>query len=125
MRYYYDDPLAAAWMADKFGMRYVDGFNVSIRGDADDPVTFANYFAARLDEPDMYIHPDSLSLLELQMGDLVYIENWYDNPNSRFPYVQINIVELLERLKKEATCTIIQRNGLAFMWPKSTNDSAG
>lgn len=106
-RYYYTDPLAAAWMAKHHGVRFVllDGSAVSegmmgnqIRGDWD-------YGA-------FYIHPDSLHLLEPQAGDLL---SWASGLHIGSPhYFGSDCVE--EGLENH---TIIQRNGIAFMWPES------
>lgn len=66
VRYLYTDPLAAAWMAKQFGMRFCDrtGFSVSA-----DPSMW--YMADRHHiAGSLYVHPDSLHLLEPQQDDL-------------------------------------------------------
>jgi hypothetical protein len=100
MRYYYDDPLAAAWMADKFGMVFrhytylVTGFCNIYDGD---PAPFGTVF---------YIHPDSLDLLEPMVGDLMRGSN-----NKAAMYY-------MGDTQPKPTAHIVQRNGLAFMWPR-------
>jgi hypothetical protein len=105
-------------MAIDFGMQFTEW-----RWDADRfcfvPTTIND------DEPDerLYIHPDSLHLLEPQVGDL--IKQWgsqagvpiYDigamngKPCYFMPNNSFNYLSSMER--------IIQRNGIAFHWPES------
>ncbi len=71
MRYYYDCPLKAAWMHKHFGMRFdvyepvfeIDGFSFAYIDRADGYEFSEGQF--------IYIHPESLRLLEPQVGDLV------------------------------------------------------
>lgn len=88
MKYYYTDPLAIEWMADKFGMTYHI---------ADDKKTF--------------IHPDSLHLLEARKGDMVTGYNRYDTEYCIVPYGSWHM--------KYDNMKIIQREGIAFMWPNA------
>jgi hypothetical protein len=111
MKYYYTDPLAAAWMAKHHGMRFIAaGLEVWVR-------TLAQLNEITDEMPAGYqieVHPDSVHLLDPQEADagndldhnLVIFLNgaWHDwgvdewtlNP----PY------------------KIIQRGGVAFMWPE-------
>src|SRR4051794_7466770 len=61
-RYFYTDPLAAAWMARHFGMRYQA---------LPSHITSYDFIEGSLDGGDgpYIIHPDSLHLLEPQIGD--------------------------------------------------------
>lgn len=109
---FYTDPLAAAWMLRHHGM----GFNVS-SGVAEnikhiriwDEIT--DYYRPG---NKFYIHPDSLHLLEPQVGDLVSVNNGQD---AGIAFHQ----DFIDALKTNYTSfahqvTIIQRNGIAFMW---------
>lgn len=109
MKYYYTDPLAAAWMAKHFAMKFENN-----------PTAFSYSFMhgdlAHYHEK-YYIHSDSTPIMEPQIGDMV------TNIGK-----QANIVDKLgEDVVYHANSTftskeyakIIQRNGIAFMWPES------
>ena len=58
MRYYYTDPLAATWMAQKFGMKFESDFDFA--------VMIIQYDLMRRNGKkvsNIYIHPDSENLL--------------------------------------------------------------
>jgi hypothetical protein len=133
-RRFYTDPLEAAWMAKHFGMRFeilkprlpIDadvrevpycsgGFIGVTTWDGD------KMLGSRPHHPDevLYIHPDSLCLLEPQTGDIGeeggftfkyggFIGGW-NNGNWDKPVYP----------DRAAAVRIIQRNGLAFHWPES------
>ena len=92
MRYFYTDPLAAQWMDEKFQMRFVD---------PSEPV----WWHVDPIPPKIFVHPDSLHLLEMRHGDIILDQN--GNPD-----VQAGEMS-------SAGCKIIQRKGIAFMWPES------
>jgi hypothetical protein len=123
MKRFYTDPLAAAWMAKHFGMRFCPD---------EDGIEF-NAYEFHLSEKGfegewnmdaiLYIHPDSLHLLEPQVGD------W-----GRGPYAGevIGISESLITIHvperhngKSHFCQprsefkVTSRNGSPFMWPES------
>src|SRR5271166_6517651 len=110
MRYFYTDPLAAEWMMDKFGMEFETdkGQRISI---------FDGFFLAENDRSNIdkaYIHPDSMHLLEPQVGDLVSeCGNFHIAESSCEPQFIIPITNYSKAAK------IIQRNGMAFHWPES------
>src|SRR5579863_1248979 len=60
-RFFYKDPLAAAWMTAKFGMEFIDLITGRI-----EPSDIGTALYTR-----GYVHPDSLHLLEPREGDLV------------------------------------------------------
>lgn len=123
MKYYYSDPLAAAWMAKHFDMwlflgTYPDDF---------DSYRFRNwqhcqddwvYRQERLGQaaPRFYIHADSLNLLEPLEGDLVedgdmeYEVVWRDHQGLRVDTSKGTIMPTGLR--------IIQRDGKPFFWPE-------
>lgn len=80
-RYYYTDPLAAAWMAKHFGMRfsneglydaksaYACHINASGWSGGGGPVDIICSDRGRYK---FYIHPDSLPLLQTKEGDQIY-----------------------------------------------------
>jgi hypothetical protein len=111
-RLYYSDPLAAAYMAKHFGMRFEFGERyVSERWSselgADEQAIIEScltttdaYDPKHVDK--YYIHPDSLHLLEV-------------NPKSDLTLA--GIANAMDAMPPVAN-RIIQRNGLAFMWPE-------
>lgn len=110
-RYYYTDPLAAAWMAEYFGMRFIGDEGQDL--DLADGCGFwrggTYYFYDN--EKLIYIHPDSVHLLEPQEGDLLWVATpeglaaeFHQSPS---PYGGNQ--EVIET---------IQRNGKAFHWPE-------
>jgi hypothetical protein len=134
-RQFYTDPLAAAWMAKHFGMRFTacwlgPGPQREYECMPDDW-----HFEVHDNRTGRYyIHPDSLSLLEPRKGDLVSL-----------PYGEYGIIESLEENGKVACGTIhgiaimnrymplkaysarglvpahesiIQRDGKPFFWPE-------
>ena len=104
-RYFYTDPLAAMWMAKKFGMRYCvpNGSSQTLRNLLCDP---------RFKwEAGVIIHHDSLHLLEPRVGDVM----------GGFALLEIASDMCLNMLKQHKLdgneFIIIQRNGIPFMWP--------
>ena len=146
-RYFYTDPLAAAWMAKHFGMmfgiRHFDKF-------VPEPIYFNGVWAAAklVDEildfdPDvaLYVHPDSLHLLEPKVGDMImhgsYKREQDKNPEGWTAVLVTGLLppEFESELRAESGVTkplcyaydeeimichrIIQRDGIAFHWPES------
>jgi hypothetical protein len=127
-RRFYKDPLEAAWMANRFGMRFQKlGY-----GECPWPYGMFHDFHLRLmteqaDDgiyhrdglPRFYIHPDSLHLLSPQEGDegvdgyglQVVFEG--DSWTRRHP-----VAASADR-EAEGQVVIDKRNGIAFMWPES------
>lgn len=109
-RYFYPPSRGhhAACMAIDFGMQFTEW-----RWDAD-RFCFAPT-TANDDEPDerLYIHPDSLHLMEPQELDILYRTNGYCQTVG----VHIGVPKTVAQLA--AGAVIIQRNGLAFHWPES------
>jgi hypothetical protein len=75
-RYFYTDPLAAAWMAKYFGIKIM--LNDPDRGPELKAEEIAAYITAEAEgdtsdrDTRYYIHTDSLHLLEPRIGDLYY-----------------------------------------------------
>lgn len=119
MKYFYNDPLAAAWMAKHFGMRFnfiCEDEGILYRPTNSDFIDSVCGIWERI----AYIHPDSLHLLEPHMGDYI------------IEHAQTHDVFLIDDAGYGKSCTlleaqawikegdrIIQRNGMAFMWPES------
>lgn len=115
-RWYYDDALAAAWMAERHGMKFEFG-------DLRYPEHAIRHRAYRREPIKTYVHPDSVALLEPAMGDLVRDEGWLINSDASSPmmpqlYQRISIAEYRDVVRARGHYEIIQRNGLAFHWPK-------
>lgn len=105
-RYFYTDPLAAAWMARHFGMRPKEEVGSPI----------VRQFPAPIELPyRAYIRPDSLHLLEPIDGDLLLVKAQHP-----FYVSSTNIADLLKCIERDGWIyAILQRNGTAFMWPES------
>lgn len=125
-RYYYTDPLAAAWMARHYGMMFGIRHYEKIIWDCEaqgmsgdwHPIKDWEHIAADAADgnaqPAYYIHPDSLHLLEPQVGDLV-----------RWGYNRKDVCEGVFTWSSSADLhsdnwgQVFQRNGIAFHWPES------
>lgn len=121
-RGYYDDPLAAAWMQKHFNMEIytvakwcTHGLVVTIEEAL--MINGGGIEGCKPTGDKWYIHPDSMKLLEPQVGDWCYGElfgdgNPFFNGPRLFPWENNDFVEENKNFK------IIHRNGLAFHWPK-------
>lgn len=124
MRYYYKDALAAAWMAKHFGMKFglenCGKIEWNCIGTLDSPWTPLEDWKDIIDpisaHEKLYIHPDSLHLLEPQDGD--YAENRAGNLCSLGGGAEIEVGEEREVRRRKNGYKIIQRNGVPFHWPE-------
>ena len=101
-RYYYTDPLAAAWMAKHYGMmfgiRHYEKiiWDCEAQGMSGDWLPIKDWERIAADaadgnaQPAYYIHPDSLHLLEPRVCDFTMLGG-----------------------------QVFQRNGTVFHWPES------
>jgi hypothetical protein len=143
-RYYYTDPLAAAWMAKHFGMKleaeYFDDEKAEYEL-SDDVFDFVHMDYSGCDTMEdvlevggtrkIYIHPDSLPMLEPAKGDLIHIVRGFCSCHK--------VVDDVARGSRRKGVTgvwsagehwditskeplhdweIILRNGIAFHWPE-------
>lgn len=108
-RYFYTDPLAAAWMAENFGMLFIPS------DENEEKVTVFGKFVFPCRA---YIHPDSLHLLEPQTGDACSYP--VTDPNYFFKYEPSHPIA-----DSDMDAKIIQRNGLPFMWPEKEEVANG
>jgi len=111
MKYYYDDPLAAAFMAKHFEMKFLAAKEIQeIRILCEIP------YVIEQNHSPYYIHLDSLHLLEPVLKDVIYTE-------LKVGGVSIELLQSEERVN-QAPCfmsrgaKIIQRNGIPFHWPE-------
>jgi hypothetical protein len=123
-RFFYTDPLAAAWMAKHFKMDF--------RIDDPDGKVFLETLLHGLREwrdataasmgYKFHIHPDSLPLLEPQLGDVVesqQVDGVYDVVVSDDIYCGRGDRNTnLKDVKKHGD-KIVLRNGIPFMWPEN------
>lgn len=129
MRAFYTDPLAAAWMAKHFGMKFLDSprqkyktcqFRQASAHDHYDGTVWAEI----IDHEDVkvYIHPDRLHLLEVRDGDLRVRDG--DLFRAELQYGMADghphLVEVFldEDGDYGSIPRIIQRNGIPFHWPE-------
>lgn len=118
-RYYYTDPLAAAWMHAHHGLDF------DAEGRSGIHVVWGIELPVR-PGPKYYIHPDSLHLLEPQVGDIVAIRVTaeFDEKNQTFierTYCNEAEPDTLAIVQKTLSKGgyILQRNGIAFMCPEA------
>jgi hypothetical protein len=142
--YFYTDPLAAAWMAKHFGMVLGHGYKTDIAY-SDTPEECEEFILldyTGIDTPftRWWVHPDSLHLLEPQIGDLIHVwreihanggmegydqtwglvaeqrDQWSWTPEKVKGW--LNTYYNDEVMKNVRKATIIQRNDTPFMWPQ-------
>jgi hypothetical protein len=143
-RYFYTDAIAAAYMAKHFGMKFGIKHNGKIAWNCISEALNNNSWGP-LATPDdildpisrhecLYIHPDSLHLLEPQKGDKVSYswgqtdEGWDEvkaivssgdegyavtGNGERCVLIDSGDYPYISRITR-----IFQRNGLPFMWPQ-------
>lgn len=112
MRAYYKDALAAAWMSKHFGMKY------QIEDDGeyfDCPYADLNKLEA------IYIHPNSLPLLEPMVGDV--FETKGNRGVKGYRIIKHVLTDTIvynsgSHYPKDGIAKIIQRQGISFMWPE-------
>lgn len=114
-RWFYTDPLAAAWMAKHFGMHFTDIDQLEVF-----PL---NWTSPLLHGVRMYVHPDSLHLLEPQVGDMIShlgMRAWRIDATDGYAYFHPKMPnESIDRFTLKADMPkIIQRNGIPFMTPE-------
>lgn len=114
-RYFFTHPLAVAWMNDRHGMRFCFPDGREVPEDMDINPSLMGF--------KFYIHPDSLHLLEPQVGDIFMnigsdplngVEIW-ESPQ----IMDKGCLNIHNKYQKNHLPKIIQRNSIAFMWPKS------
>lgn len=99
-KFFYTDPLAAAWMNIKFGLQFVE------------PLPYEILQKPEQGKDQIYhIHPDSLHLLDTKEGDVLE-DLTTVRENKRVSYQDGDSRGLCDSDK------IIQRNGISFMWPE-------
>ena len=98
---FYDCPLQAAYMAKHFGMliKHPCGGIYTLSA------LLCEETDERIEKPKKYIHPDSMKLLEPQVGDLILEDG---KPYYVLQQIGDNFI----------SSQIIQRGGLPFHWPK-------
>ncbi len=136
MRYYYEDPLKAAWMQYAYGMKLE--FLAESNGematwnrlwfylgdffkDRTPEEKLLNPHTTSFRQDKIYIHVDSLHLLKPQVGDFLSTAQ-YRKP---WQLDDISVLEMFCRVHPEPLkggFRIIERNATAFMWPEIEND---
>ncbi len=115
MRYYYDDALIAAYMLKYHGMAF-EWEGCAYEGDSlhsffvefDSGALYSNTLGTKY-----YVREDSLHLLESRNGDVVTVkQQGYPERIEKWQWGNLGIVQ-----------QIIQRNGVAFHWPKSATST--
>jgi hypothetical protein len=133
-RWFYTDPLAAAWMAKSFGMcfwhpelfggRKIEPHSTieQLGSDIDSGSWTASDYSDYLLGIQPYIHPDSLHLLEAKPGDVVRVVG-RDGRNPTEPISNLYVGKIqhdaIGVVMYPEDIQIIQRNRIAFHWPES------
>lgn len=151
-RFFYTDPLAAAWMHMEHGFEYrgihhlfanahypEDAISAQDLGDL-----IESYVLDGASDSKIYVHPDSLHLLEPKPGDAVEFDRWHwdrqrheDMKNAPYKPHYGSVIECGKGEWLEVVSAgvgwdttfgghpfamrhkIIQRSGLPFHWPES------
>lgn len=119
-RYYYTDPLAAAWMAKHFGMRFTDTQGVELEwcGEFNCFHLPDGQGLSQAWDGKHFIHPDSLHQLEPQVGDegidAFGTQVEFKNGEWRIPHPVASSADEWAT----SPVSIDKRNGLAFHWPE-------
>jgi hypothetical protein len=133
-RFFYTDPLAAAWMAKTYGMQFSRSKGEGVyahRTLCDWDWNHNTHKPARF-----YIHPDSLTLLNPQVGDIVSVgslalaadgsgQAWLDQNGPYGVWIEFEggffgIDDTA--LTWNPASKIIQRDGKPFFWPLREGD---
>lgn len=140
-RYYYDDLQSVAWMIRKFEMSFVgeSGQPIALEMRSDNVPYIAETFLPHSPAyfKKCYIHPESLALLEPQVGDILFCTkyNFFDEGQNSIIITGIRPIDsngdygpfydygnddwlVPDDIKY---FKIIQRGGIAFLWPKLKN----
>jgi hypothetical protein len=115
-KYYYTDPLKAAWMLQEYKVKFQEGFYINGGlDDRDGSWLDANDFNQRL-----YIHPDCYEMFKPQVGDLVEAIALIGNKNKFGVVNEVNDTWIASDkfIYETKTVKIIQRNGKAFFIPE-------
>lgn len=108
-RYFYTDPVAAAWMAKHFRLKLTAG---SFCLQAESVDTFLRRLAEGMEVDKIVVHADSVGLLEPKVGDMVE-----DDSRAKVRVLAAQHFPYEANLKQ-----IVQRNGRAFIFPAKVND---
>lgn len=149
MKYYYTDPLKAAWMWQEYSFKFMRK-NPFVASEAqkealmmigrewtqyvDCENNFDGFFVAdshcgddiEAAEDEYYIHPDCHEMLKPQIGDLMNINDDFrylstDHKGEKCIYEAYDYTDLKD-VTEINTYPIIQRNGKAFFMPEVEND---
>lgn len=119
-RVFYTDPLAAAWMAKHFGMIFIEPeTNTESEEIYCDPEWIVgNPWKIK----NFIIHPDSTHLLNSEVSDIIQFGDFTGNVTAvghDRVLVESRIGVTKATLIDSRNIRIIQRNGMAFIWPES------
>lgn len=136
---YYTDPLAAAYMAREFGVRFHDENNAVEYGDnyklyglldfiepvywpGDEPPVEIEKYTAAYER--YYVHPDSYHIFDPQEGDRDEDGYTYDSKIEAWvslPHFDENYGELVT-MKGPKESKTARRNNEPFFWPESEEE---
>jgi hypothetical protein len=114
VRYFYTDPLAAAWMAKHFGMKFNEGLP-TVEFSSDPVGRNMTAVLVTVDDlfPRFHVHPDSLHLLKPRVGDSTSDGTVDENMG------ELQVHHIYEYYSEiDGDTRIIQRDGKPFHWPE-------
>ena len=103
-KFFYTDPLAAAWMWGRQDMKFVNSRDEPLAWRALTDDLYERY----------YVHPGSLHLLKAKPGDVLREPSDF----ARCVVVSHSLAKLYRR-EGLGSARIIQRDGKPFFWPES------
>ncbi|QEL16783.1 hypothetical protein [Limnoglobus roseus] len=108
-RYFYKDPIAAAWMAKHFRMKLLAG-KFTLQAESVD--TFLRLLAEGMEIDTIVVQKESIPLLDPKVGDMVE-----DDGRGKLRILTEQHFPYTANLKQ-----IVQRNGRAFIFPSQLKD---
>lgn len=120
MKYYYTDPLAAAYMAREFGVTI---YNPSLNSTIGLHKLVRDVYPQGIGGKKYNIHSKSIDIFKPMVGDLIKAVYKLDCGNGDFTYEDlVEIVPFGERFQYLDNIEIIQRNNKQFFMPEVEND---
>lgn len=126
-RYFYRDPLAAAWMAKHFGIQLIRQYvypNPAHNYWASEPYSAWQSCVDTAPPDRLYVHANSLHILDPQRDDIWAVQSsrndgrWWVGPLDEGG-LQVCVGNMWIKKENIMARKIIQRDGMSFHWPES------
>lgn len=132
MTHFYTNPLAAAWMHTEFGIEFRgihhiyanhfypdDEISAQSLGDL-----IESYMLDTISDSKVYLHPDSLRLLDPILGDVIQCKRSGEVESVNNDYPGDTPVDVAREMVRNGYFRIIQREGKPFFWPETEDPSS-